>query len=121
MDVQLMLREIVRVADAMIGESFFPDFVLTAGRVGEAAFDELNRTFERNIRRRRDQEMHVIGHENERVEKKSPLAPIVIESLQEQSRARFNHEHSSSLERRERHEISSGRRDGASGLHDLSG
>ena len=58
MDVQLMLREIVRVADAMIGESFFPDFALTAGRMRKAAFDELNRAFERNIRRRCDQEMH---------------------------------------------------------------
>ena len=58
-------RKILRIANAMIGESLLPNFPaadLDANRVGIAAFDELQGTLQSDVGRRRQQQVHVVGH-----------------------------------------------------------
>jgi hypothetical protein len=49
--------------------------------VRESAFDELHRAFQTYRRRWRKQQMDVIGHDHELVERKAPRRPVVGEGL----------------------------------------
>lgn len=55
--------------------------------------------------------MNMIRHEDKRVQYEATFAPVMIKSLEEQSRVRFDNEESSSLPGREGHKIRSGGRD----------
>ena len=120
MDIHAMSLKVRRVADAMIRESFLPDFAAAdflADGVRIAAFDELHGALEGDVSRGRDEQMHVIWHEHEGMELKASLAPIVIEGLEEQPGVVFYDEESSTLEGCRGDEIRSGRRSEAGRFH----
>ena len=85
-DVYKMSGEILRIADAMVGESFLPDLAaadLLSDCVRVAAFYELHRAFQRDVHGRRDEQMCVVEDYDEGVQLESPFTAIVIEGLQE--------------------------------------
>jgi hypothetical protein len=67
MDVLNVLLVILKIPDAMVGKPALPDlgvrseFVLDA--IGKPTFDKLSGAFQRD--KGRDEEMKVIGHQNE--------------------------------------------------------
>jgi len=73
------MHKILRVSDAMVGESSFPNLhrasELVFYRVRVAAFDELHRAFER-YSRWSEQQMKMLGHEYEGVQLKLSLPSI---------------------------------------------
>jgi len=88
MDIQPMPRKVLRVANAMISESLLPDFPAAdfdANGVRITAFHQLNRTFQGNVRRRSEQQMHMVGHQHKGMQAKLALPAIAIKSLQEKS------------------------------------
>jgi len=95
-----MMYEVLRISDAMVGESSFPNLNRVSQSffhgVREAAFDELQRTLERDPRWG-EQQMKMVGHEHEGVELKLCLAAIRVESLQEEAGHWFGYEQASSL------------------------
>jgi len=87
MDVSPMEFEIARVANPVIGKSALPDFALPADQGSEfmrvGPLDELNGSFNRDILRGSQQEMNVIGHDHEGVQRITAFAAISIQSLEE--------------------------------------
>ena len=87
MDVKI---EVVGISNSMIRKPSLPDFQVRSKLflcpVGESPFDELNRSFQGNGGS--DQNMEVIGHEDEFVEKIG-LASIGKEGLEEQASPGF--------------------------------
>jgi hypothetical protein len=81
------MREILGIADAVIGEPALPDFSLSpkdaSERVGVATFDELNCMLERDVMSGSEQEMNVLGHQNESMKLVSPFATISVNGLEE--------------------------------------
>jgi hypothetical protein len=79
MNVHPMMHEVFGVPYAMVGEPSFPNLhrvsqmLLDGMRV--SAFDELKRTFERDLRRSQ-QQMEMFGHENECMKLELSLAAI---------------------------------------------
>ena len=71
---------------------------------------------QRDVRGRGNQEMNVFGHEDEGVELIASFSAVPIQSLQEQSSVGFDNEQSTTLPRRERHEVGPGRGDESSRL-----
>jgi hypothetical protein len=93
MDVLAMTRVILWIADAMVGKALLPDekletqFLLGAKR--KSAFDELNGLFQRNIFRGPDDQMEVVRHDHEFVQKKAAFPAIVREDVEKQPRHFF--------------------------------
>jgi hypothetical protein len=109
-----MPRKILRVADAVVCESPLPNLSaadLLPYRVGISSFDDLHGAFQSDISRGREQQVDVIGHEHEGVELKSPFTAVKVQGLEKQSRVGFHDEKCPALERRERNEVGSGRRE----------
>ena len=86
MDVIPMLQEIAFSPDAMIGESTLPDLLFAANdlpqRVRRSTFNKLNCTFERDVVRRSQQKMNMLGHNHERMQFKLSSSPIAEHGLQ---------------------------------------
>jgi hypothetical protein len=83
-----MPSKIVRIANAMISESLLPDFSpadFDANGVRITAFYQLNRTFQGNVRRRSELQMHMVGYQHKGMQAKLALPAIAIKSLQEKS------------------------------------
>ncbi len=80
-----MMIEIPRISNAMIGKAALPDFKAPADKtsesVGVSSLNELNRALNSYVISRSEQEIHVIGHQNERMEEVTPLPSIVIKRL----------------------------------------
>jgi hypothetical protein len=68
MDVVLVIRKILGVADPVVGESALPDFSLSTNDVTEgmrvSALEKLNRVLERYVVCGSDEKMDVFGHED---------------------------------------------------------
>jgi len=120
MNVILMMREINFVADPVVGESSLPHFSFAANDSAEfmriCAFDQLNSPLDGHVQGGSQQQMHMLGHQNKRMQLIPALAAMPVERLQENPDVRFDNEQAAAVPRRERHEISSGRRDESSGL-----
>jgi hypothetical protein len=115
-----MPREILRIADTMIRKPLLPNLAAAnfdAHSVGISSFDQLHCAFQRNIRSRRQEQMNVIGHHDECVQLESSLPAIAVKGFQEKPRVRLDDKQSPSLESREVHKISSGRRNPSGGSH----
>jgi hypothetical protein len=114
MNIMQMPNKIIAVPDPVIGKSSLPYFRIAADDAAECmrirALNQLHRTFYGYVTSRGEQEMNMIGHEDKRMQRIAPLAPLVVKSFQEQSRVGVSHKKSASLPCRERHEIGSGRR-----------
>ena len=114
------MHEIHFVADPVIGESSLPHFSPSANDsaefMGISAFDQLNRPLDGHVQGGSQQEMYMLGHQDKRMQLISAFAAMPVERLQENADVRFDDEQPPALPRRERHEISSGRRDESSRL-----
>lgn len=120
MNVIAMVREILGIANPVVAESALPDLSFSTENspesMGIAALGELNGMFEGNGLCGSDQQMYMLGHNHEGMQKVSPLPFIAIQSLQKQSRVAFDNKKSAALPSREGYEISSGRGDEPSRL-----
>jgi len=92
----------LRIPDAMIRKPSFPNLHRVSQTLFHgmrvAALDELQRTFQSDLRRSQ-QQMEMLGHEHKGVQLKLSLAAIRIQSLQEEACHRFGHKEASSLPR----------------------
>ena len=115
MNVVLVMNEILAIANSVIGEPALPDFSFSTqdGSQGVriAALDELNRVFERYVVGGSEQEMDVLGHDDEGVQLESTFAAISAESLQEEADMVLDNKKSTAFPSRECDEIGSGRGD----------
>src|SRR5260370_30414358 len=73
---------------AVVSKSSLPNLALDAKLLGttmrEPALDELHSSFHRNLDVRREDKVHMIGHDNKFVQEKPALAAIRKESVQKQ-------------------------------------
>jgi len=76
--------EVGRVFDAALREAVFPDGHFGFEAEGESAFDELHGFLDGDVRRGREEEMDVIGHEDEGVDRVASFGAIVVEKLKEE-------------------------------------
>ena len=93
-----MTLVILRILNAMIGESRLPNFGVEtevfSRAIRKTSFDELQSFFQRYVGCRRDQQVKVIGHDDEFVEKKAALRSIGLEYLEEETGHPFGLEES---------------------------
>jgi len=114
MNVHLMMNEVLCISYAMVREPPFPNLHRASQSfshgVRVSAFDELQRTFERDLRRSQ-QQMKMFGHEHKGVKLGLSLAAIRVESLQEEACHWFGYEQASSLPGDRGYEVGPRRRD----------
>ena len=84
-----MILTILEISHAVIAETCLPDGPVRLQAEGESSFDELHGTLQRHLRRRRDQGMHMIGHDDEFMQKILPFIAIVSEGMDEKTGHRF--------------------------------
>jgi len=89
-------------------EAAHPDIQLAFQAKGEASLDELHGLFERNIRSRRNQSMEMVGHDDERVQKKLPLIAVAEDGLLKQFCRGRDLEEAAALRRHSGDQIRSG-------------
>ena len=80
-DVGLMGGVVVGVDDAMVCEASFPDIQFAFQAEGEGSFDELHCFFEGDLGRGCQEEMDVIGHDDEGVEFQVVLLALLLEDF----------------------------------------
>jgi hypothetical protein len=81
MDIQPMTRKILLVTNPMIRKSLLPNFPpadLHADGMRISALNELHHTFERYIGSRREEQMNVVGHQDESMKLEFSLAPVAV-------------------------------------------
>ena len=108
MDVAPMMRVFLRVTDAVIRKPtlpYFPRSKCQTEGAGISAFDELKRSLERSVWSRRDQQMHVLRHENKPVEFEATFAVVCVKSLQKEPCILFDHKEAAALPGRKGNEI----------------
>jgi len=90
---------ILRIPDSVIGKTRLPDvyLFLLAKPVGKPSLDELNGTLQRNRRRRRQQSVNVVRHDDEFMQQIFSLLAIVKHRVNQQSRPRIVTKNGSSL------------------------
>jgi hypothetical protein len=107
------MHEIHLVANPVICESSLPYLPFSANNSAEfmriCAFDQLNSAFDCHIHGGSKQQMHMLGHDDKRVQLVSALAAMPIERLQEKLHVRFDHKQPAAIPSREGYEVSSGR------------
>lgn len=76
MDIFPMIHEIIPVSYAVVRKSTLPNFPVTpnfgAESVGVPALDELNGALNRHIFRRSEEQMYMLRHDHERVQRDLP-------------------------------------------------
>jgi hypothetical protein len=82
-DVVAMSLVVVRIFDAAERETLFPDGHFGFQAEGEASFDVLHGFLDGDIRRWCDEEMEVVGNEDEGVELIAAFGAVVVEELEE--------------------------------------
>ena len=115
MDVIAVVQEVLCITNAVIGESSLPDFFCAADDrpkgVGVSAFDELNGVFDGDVVGGCQQQMNVLGHDDEGVELESAFAAVAVDCFQKKAGVILDHEESSTLPSLESNEVRSGRRE----------
>ena len=121
-NVVLMMREILLIANSMIGEASLPDFLIASDDrpklMRVCAFNQLDRALDRQVSRRSQQQMNVFGHHDESVQCESSFAPISVKRLQKKPHVIFDNEQFRSVESRESNEVSSRRGEESSRLQE---
>jgi hypothetical protein len=119
-NIVLMVYEVPSIANPVICESPLPDFSAAAEDSAKgmriSAPNKLHRMFERNARGRGQQEVNMFRHHDKGVELQAAFAAVAIDGLQEETNIGLYHEEPSTLPRRKRHKIGSGRGDESSRL-----
>ncbi len=82
-DVVAVVQEVCAVSDAVVGEASLPDGEGGVEAVGEAAFEEHHGAFEGDGLWG-EEEMDVVGHDDERVEAVVALVAVVLEGFEEE-------------------------------------
>jgi len=86
MNIIPMMNEVLSIPNPMIGKSSLPHFRISPDEIAEfvriRSLDQLHGALNRHIMRGSEHKMYVIGHNNELVQGITPLAPIVINSLE---------------------------------------
>jgi len=72
---------ILKIADAVIAETWLPDRPVCLQAEREPALDELHGAFQRDFLCRSEKQMDVIGHDDEFVQQIFPLVAIVSEGI----------------------------------------
>jgi hypothetical protein len=112
MSVIDVLVEILSTADTMVGESTLPNFLLAsedpAKLVRISSFDQLHHAFQRFVDGC-DQEMHVLGHDDEGMQTKCVLASVRVDCLQKELGVIFHDEKARALKCQESDEVSAWR------------
>jgi hypothetical protein len=83
-DVVAMSLVVVRIFDAAERETLFPDRHFGFEAKGETSFDVLNGLLDGDVWGGRDEEVEVVGHEDEGVELIAAFSAVVIEELEEE-------------------------------------
>ncbi len=83
-DVVAMGVVVARVFDAAKREALFPDGHFGFESEGEAPFDVLHGLLDGDVGRGREEEMEVVGHEDEGVELVAAFGAVVVEELEEE-------------------------------------
>jgi hypothetical protein len=78
-----MPLKILVVSDSMIREAGLPHRDLRFQAKRKCALDELYSLLQRNLGRRRDQYMNVVGHDHEVMKKIFPLPAVMLENIDE--------------------------------------
>lgn len=90
------LRSLVRL-DAALSESALPDIKFGFEAEGESALDELHDFFDGDIRRWGDEQMNVVGHDDEGVELISTFEAVFVEEIYEKCGVGFGLEESTTV------------------------
>jgi hypothetical protein len=85
-DVIAMGLVVARVFDAAQGEALFPDGRFGFETEGEASFDILGGFLDGNVRRGGDEEVEMVGHEDDGVDLVAAFGAVVVEKLEEEVR-----------------------------------
>jgi len=90
MDVFTMLLIVLCIANPVISKAFFlpyerPERQLPLDPEGKSAFDVLTDFFQRDVCRRRDNQMEVVRHNHELMQEVSALATIILKNGKKQS------------------------------------
>ena len=83
-----LLRILIRISDPVLVVALLPDFALEIHllfcSIGESPFDELHCFLERHERRRRENQMDVVSHEDELVDLKSLFGPVFTKYVEQE-------------------------------------
>ena len=86
MNIISMMSEVLGIANPVIRKAALPHFGVSsdqrAERVRVSALDQLNGALDGHVLRGSEHKMDMIGHKHEVVQSISPLAAIVIKSLE---------------------------------------
>ncbi len=90
MDVFTMLLIVLCIANPMMSKAFVlpyerPGRQFFLGPEGKPAFDVLTGLFQRDVCRRRDNQMEMVRHDHELMQKVAALATIVLKNVEKQS------------------------------------
>ena len=120
MNVIPMMHEIHFIANPVIRESSLLHLSFSAEDAAEfmrvSAFDQLDRVLKGYVQRGSQQEMNMLGHEDEGMQFVAPLAAISVKRFQEKANVGFHDEQPATLPRAGRYEIGSRRGDESSRL-----
>lgn len=96
-DVIAMRVVVARVFDAAKGETLLPNRHFGFEAEGEASFDELNGLLDGDVRRGREEEMEVVGHQDEGVDLVAVFGAVFVEKLEEEVGVRVGLEEPSAI------------------------
>jgi hypothetical protein len=122
-DVISMFGKIFSVTNSMIRKSSLPNFPASefkAECMRGSTLDQLNGSLQRDVVRRRQQQVYVFGHRHKSMQLEFSLPSIAVHCLQEEPHIRFHDEVPSALRSRERYEICSWWGHQTSRLHSTS-
>jgi hypothetical protein len=112
MNVLPMRSEVLSIANAMIRESSLPHLPaseLQSKRVRIPTSDQLHGPFQSHIGCRREQQVHMLSHQNKSMQGKFPLSSVAVHCLQEKLDIRLDDKQSSAPPSQERYEVRSRR------------
>lgn len=85
------------VFDAAKREALFPNRSFGFEAEGEASFDELNGLFDGNVGSGREEEMEVVGHQDEGVDLIAAFGAVIVEELEEEGGVRVGLEETAAI------------------------
>lgn len=85
-NVVAVRSEVARIFDAALCEAVFPNRRFGFETERESALDELHGLFDGDVRGRRDEEMDVIGHEDEGMDRIATLSAVVVHQTDQEIR-----------------------------------
>ena len=120
MNVVSMMNEIHFVSNPMIGEPSLPYLSPPANDSAKLvrirAFDQLNSALDCHVHGGSKQQMHVVGHDDKRMQFVPTLAAMPTERLQEKPHVRLDNKQPAAIPSREGHKVSSRRGEESSRL-----